>query len=66
MRIYFSGVGEANHIHLTLEHPTCPRIGENVEFSSDDSGDEWTVRTVVHTPNEADYDVYVCVGTAPR
>lgn len=64
MRLYFSGVGEANHIHVVLEHPACPRVGEEVMFLRDGDEDEWSVRTVVHTPMETEYDVYVVVGRA--
>jgi hypothetical protein len=64
VKIYFSGVGEARAIGgPILEHPTCPRVGERVDLSDEDYGDEsWTVRTVVHTPCSEDYDVYVVIG----
>lgn len=64
MKIYFAGVGDANHIDLVVEHPACPHVGDNVQFGRDGEDDEWSVRAVVHTPFDDAYDVYVCVGPA--
>jgi hypothetical protein len=66
MKIYFTGVGNADHINVVLEHPACPRVGDEVQFGRDDEDDEWSVRTVVHCPFDDDYDVYVVVGPPNR
>lgn len=66
MRIYFTGVGGADRIDVVLEHPACPRVGDEVQFGRDGEEDEWSVRTVVHMPLDDEYDVYVCVGPPLR
>lgn len=62
MRIYFRGIGEAQHLTGTRDHPVCPRVGEDVEFGQEVGDDQWTVRTVIHTPASDEYDAYVVVG----
>lgn len=68
MKILFSGVGNAQHIARTLEHPACPRVGEHVQFAIDgeDDGEIFSVRSIYHAPEDDEYDVRVIVGPPIR
>lgn len=68
MNILFRGVAAAQHIQRIVDHPACPRVGEQVRFAidADDDEDTFSVRSVTHTPSDNEYDVYVVVGPPIR
>ncbi|MFV8227344.1 hypothetical protein [Mycolicibacterium fortuitum] len=66
MKIYFSGVGKAQHIQRILDHPACPRGGEHVQFGTEPDDEIFSVRSVYHTPDNDEYDVNVVVGDPIR
>lgn len=44
--------------------PVIPRVGESINFSTDDGSDEYEVKYVVHYPNDPDMDVYIVLKVA--
>lgn len=66
MKIYFSGVGQAQHIARINDHPACPRVGEQVSFGAEPDAETFSVRSVYHSPDEDDYDIRVIVGAPIR
>lgn len=67
MKIFFSGVGIAQHIQRILEHPVCPRVGEEVQFGTVDADDEvFSVRSIYHAPGNDEYNVRIIVGRPTR
>jgi hypothetical protein len=63
IRVLFSSVGTMpdESIYETIEVPAVPRQGDTVTFAVD-AGPEYTVRHVMWTPKEPDYDAYVVIG----
>lgn len=52
-----SSEGPGNRVETIVEMPQCPAVGETV-FLSDDHGG-MTVKAVLWTPYQKDYDVQV-------
>lgn len=72
MKILFSGVGECK-VYEVIEMDQVPPVGADINFyssESDETDQEWSVRTVVWLPKNTDtingvvYDVYCVVGPA--
>lgn len=72
MKIYFSGVGEANGVNVVADMEVCPRLGEEVAFGNEEweGHATWYVRHIQHQvkigPNPVPYDVYCVVGKYSR
>jgi len=67
MKIYFSGVGAAQHVQRIADHPVCPRVDDQVEFRVDDEDVEvFSVRSIYHAPDHGEYDLRVIVGAPIR
>lgn len=66
MKIYFSGVGQAQHIARIVEHPACPRVDEQVCFGEEPDEEMFSVRSVYHCPDDDEYDVRAIVGPPIR